>query len=53
MGDEEQRAGVVGEGGLEALDRGQVEVVGGLVEDEAPGAAGEAAGEQELAGLAG
>ena len=40
MGDEEQRAVVGREGLLELLDRGQVEVVGGLVEDEQVDAAG-------------
>jgi hypothetical protein len=34
VGDEQERAGVGVEGLLQLLDRGEVEVVGGLVEDE-------------------
>src|SRR5262247_674087 len=52
VGGEDERAGVGGERLLEPLDRRQVEVVGGLVQDEQPGAAREAQRERELARLA-
>jgi hypothetical protein len=45
------RARFEGEGGLEGLPAGQIEVVGGLVEEEKVGAGEDEAGEVEAAAL--
>ena len=50
---EEQRAGGFGERRLQAFDRGEVEVVRGLVHHDEVGAARDAAREEDLADLAG
>jgi hypothetical protein len=53
VGGEDDRAGIIRERLFEPLDRGEVEVVGRLVEDQEVGAARQALRERELLQLAG
>ena len=53
MGDEEQRPVVNAERALELLDRGEIQMVRGLVEDEAAGSASALDGELRARPLAG
>ena len=53
VGDQQQRPRIIGQGFFESLDRGKIEVVGRLIEQETPGMFSEPQRQRDLACLSG